>query len=407
MDVIERMLLAGADCEIKDSDGCTPFYCSVMASRSVSVGALIQCGADILAEDHELCTVFDHPLTEENIASVAPHMLAEVNAMVTAPTNIQRPKAETGSRLKLRTTPAARVRKTQNGHTLPPSVFSVFHRDSNPSDVLPLSDKLTNALTTSGVFEIPFPAHVVGEAEDENEYGNEATPPPRPVLVVAAEAGNTTAATVVLKLTRGAGMRPPRWAMQGGGIPAYLQGAYDELCSLDRGNVYAVKSYRKPPESIRLVLEAVCVMMGIAPIECRACMKMKRAVCPHRNHMYWRRSQELLGSRDFGARLATLHLHFKQKHMALFRDKYLHHPNFQGKPPKKNLKAKYRALIGKSEIRRQKASGALRRWLIAIEKFDRLHLQGTRLDKDTDDTDEETDQSDSAGKNKKKASKKI
>ncbi|CAN0589569.1 unnamed protein product, partial [Ectocarpus sp. 12 AP-2014] len=47
-------------------------------------------------------------------------------------------------------------------------------------------------------------------------------------------------------------------------LPA-LESAVSALKSLSKGDIVEVKAMKKPPAAVKLVMEAVCIMMGVKP----------------------------------------------------------------------------------------------------------------------------------------------
>jgi dynein heavy chain len=75
-----------------------------------------------------------------------------------------------------------------------------------------------------------------------------------------------------------------------------LHQAEAALRKLDRSDMTELKSMRKPPPNVKVVMAAVCVMLGEPPTVVTEGGRSKRD--------YWPTGQKLLGDRDLVARLA-------------------------------------------------------------------------------------------------------
>eukprot|EP00903_Cladosiphon_okamuranus_P016611 g15323.t1 len=134
-------------------------------------------------------------------------------------------------------------------------------------------------------------------------------------------------------------------------MPA-LNAAIKALDTIKQSETNEVKALAKPPIGVKIVCEAVCVMLGIKPV------RIPDPEDPSKRIMdFWGPSQKMLGEADFIAQLKGYDKDdIPAKTMAEIRKKYVTDPRFT---PEAAEKA-------------SKAAAGLCKWVYAMETYDRV-----------------------------------
>ncbi|CAM9368513.1 unnamed protein product [Chrysoparadoxa australica] len=134
-------------------------------------------------------------------------------------------------------------------------------------------------------------------------------------------------------------------------LPA-LQAAVKALDTIKQSEINEVKQLTKPPLGVKVVAEAVCVMLAIKP------QKVPDPDDPSKRIMdFWGPSQKMMGDPEFLIRLKTYDKdNIAPKIMAEIRKKYITDPRFT---PEAAEKA-------------SKAAAGMCKWVYAMETYDRV-----------------------------------
>lgn len=98
-----------------------------------------------------------------------------------------------------------------------------------------------------------------------------------------------------------------------------LKQAEDALNTLDQNDINNIKAMLKPPDTVRLVMEAVCVLCGVPAIPIPNPNNPKERIMS-----YWEASKKFLSEKDFLLRL----IHYDKENiseqvMRRIREKYI------------------------------------------------------------------------------------
>lgn len=131
-----------------------------------------------------------------------------------------------------------------------------------------------------------------------------------------------------------------------------LEAAEKALDKLDPRDIINLKSMQKPPNTVRLVMEAICVFLEIPPV------KVGRAGMPKdKMYDYWESSKKLLGEKDFLLKLINYEKNsIKPEIMKKIRDKYVSHSDFN---PSRVEKA-------------SSAAKGLCEWILAMDAYEKV-----------------------------------
>ncbi|XP_071445448.1 dynein axonemal heavy chain 3-like [Hetaerina americana] len=130
-----------------------------------------------------------------------------------------------------------------------------------------------------------------------------------------------------------------------------LEGAVKSLNTLKPADITLVKSMKNPPEAVKLVMAAVCVMLDVKPDRVNEDSSGKKVTD------YWGPSKKILSDMSFLQKLKDYDKHnIPPEIMAKIRKDYIKHPIFK---PKKVKKA-------------SRAAEGLCKWVLAMSNFDEV-----------------------------------
>ncbi|XP_046384032.1 dynein axonemal heavy chain 12-like [Ischnura elegans] len=130
-----------------------------------------------------------------------------------------------------------------------------------------------------------------------------------------------------------------------------LEGAVKSLNTLKPADITLVKSMKNPPEAVKLVMAAVCVMLDIKPDRLNEDSSGKKVTD------YWGPSKKILSDMSFLQKLKDYDKHnIPPEIMVKIRKDYIKHPIFK---PKKVKKA-------------SRAAEGLCKWVLAMSNFDEV-----------------------------------
>jgi len=122
-----------------------------------------------------------------------------------------------------------------------------------------------------------------------------------------------------------------------------LNAAKSALDCIRKTDITEVKSLSKPPELVKLVMEAVCVLFGISA---------------KKSDDYWASAKQLLADGAFLSRLKSYDKdHINPEIMSTIRSKYISNPEFVNIPRVTKV---------------SRAGAHFCKWVINMEKYDRL-----------------------------------
>ena len=130
-----------------------------------------------------------------------------------------------------------------------------------------------------------------------------------------------------------------------------LESALQALNTLTKADITEVKSMKNPPAIVKLVMEAVCLMVGIKPKRVNDPANPSKKIDD-----YWPPAQALLGESDFLLKLQTYDKDNIDPKIVLVIKPYVDNPDFQPDTVKKASKAAY----------------GLCCWVRAMEAYDRV-----------------------------------
>eukprot|EP00698_Gefionella_okellyi_P021809 TRINITY_DN713_c0_g3_i1.p1 TRINITY_DN713_c0_g3~~TRINITY_DN713_c0_g3_i1.p1 ORF type:complete len:2250 (-),score=595.98 TRINITY_DN713_c0_g3_i1:82-5835(-) len=130
-----------------------------------------------------------------------------------------------------------------------------------------------------------------------------------------------------------------------------LESAISALDTLKPADISVVKTMKHPPDGVKLVMEAVCVLMGVAPVKVTDPTTMKK------EEDYWPSSVRILGDTNFINLLKALDKdNVSPAIIKTLREKFIPREDFV---PERVVKA-------------SSACEGLCRWVRAIEQYDRV-----------------------------------
>merc|ERR1711871_79208 len=165
------------------------------------------------------------------------------------------------------------------------------------------------------------------------------------------ESVSKEAATVQVEVDKVSAMKADCEADLAEAIPA-LNSAIAALNTLKKADIDECKNFKKPPQTVVLVMSGVCDMLEIKPQRIKDPNDDSKKI-----NDYWGPAKKLLGEKDFLQRLMNYDKdNIKQKVIDKIRKKYITDPGFT---PEAAKKASTAAL-------------GLCKWVIAMECYDRV-----------------------------------